>query len=227
MTALHQTLAANRRGRDFFLGDLHGLKGTLERALAARQFDPSVDRVICVGDLIDRGPESHACLHLLDQPWFHAVRGNHEQMMIDAWHGGEADLWYMNGGHWAAMLSIDTLEGDVALAEAMPVALTVEQPSGPPIGIVHAEYPLRDWDQVDKAVGHYDTCQQMLWGRTVLRMGLDQAVKGVRATIHGHTQLPHPVRLGTALFIDTGAISGGDLTLDTADGLLAAAASDA
>lgn len=32
---------------------------------------------------MDRGPFSMACLKLLRMPWFHAVRGNHEQHLID------------------------------------------------------------------------------------------------------------------------------------------------
>ncbi|MGL9724118.1 metallophosphoesterase [Sodalis sp. (in: enterobacteria)] len=37
-----------------------------------------------LGDLIDRGPQSEACLPLLENPWFRSVRGNHEQMACPA-----------------------------------------------------------------------------------------------------------------------------------------------
>jgi hypothetical protein len=47
-------LPANTRGRDFVVGDIHGTFYVLEQALAAVGFDPARDRVICVGDLIDR-----------------------------------------------------------------------------------------------------------------------------------------------------------------------------
>lgn len=70
-------LAANSAGRDFVVGDLHGqydlLMGELDRA----GFDRDTDRLICVGDLVDRGPQSVECLSLLREPWFFAVLGNH------------------------------------------------------------------------------------------------------------------------------------------------------
>ncbi|STI47003.1 serine/threonine protein phosphatase 1 [Escherichia coli] len=47
-------------------------------------FDPWRDLLISVGDVIDRGPQSLRCLQLLEQHWVRAVRGNHEQMAMDA-----------------------------------------------------------------------------------------------------------------------------------------------
>jgi serine/threonine protein phosphatase 1 len=46
-------------------------------------FDPYRDRVFSVGDLIDRGPKSLATLQLIAEPWFHAVLGNHELMLLN------------------------------------------------------------------------------------------------------------------------------------------------
>jgi serine/threonine protein phosphatase 1 len=77
--ALIQTVAANTRGRDFVVGDIHGWLEPLQAELDAVCFDPAVDRLFSVGDLIDRGPDSEQCLLLTREPWFFAVRGNHEQ----------------------------------------------------------------------------------------------------------------------------------------------------
>jgi serine/threonine protein phosphatase 1 len=76
-------LAANRAGRDFVVGDLHGQRALLEQALRAVAFDPRHDRVLSVGDLVDRGPDSIGTLALLEEPWFHAVLGNHELMLLN------------------------------------------------------------------------------------------------------------------------------------------------
>lgn len=73
----------NSRGRDLVVGDLHGHRRLFEQALDRLSFDPSCDRVLSVGDLIDRGPESLATLALLEEPWFHAVLGNHELMLLN------------------------------------------------------------------------------------------------------------------------------------------------
>ncbi|MEC4747531.1 metallophosphoesterase [Methylomicrobium sp. Wu6] len=76
-------LPANVQGKDYVVGDLHGCYRLLERLLDAVHFDKSRDRLFSVGDLIDRGPESLRCLQLLAEPWFYAVLGNHEIMMLD------------------------------------------------------------------------------------------------------------------------------------------------
>ncbi|MBB4212530.1 serine/threonine protein phosphatase 1 [Rhodothalassium salexigens DSM 2132] len=225
MTMKHLVLPANTDGRDFFVGDLHGLKDRLDAALDAHDFDPARDRLISVGDLVDRGPASAACLALVDQPWMWAVRGNHEQMLLDALDGGDWSLWLANGGDWALDAAPQTLAAAHARAAALPVALSVAQPDGgPPVGVTHAQCPVAHWAQIDAALdAQGDAAQEALWGRSVLRAGVAQRTGGVRATVHGHTRLPAPRRLGTALFIDTGAVSGGALTLDTLDGLTARA----
>ena len=55
-----KTLPPNRAGRDFLLGDLHGMMDELTAAMQAAGFDRSRDRIISVGDLIDRGPDNLA-----------------------------------------------------------------------------------------------------------------------------------------------------------------------
>ena len=76
-------LPANKIGRDFVLGDLHGTTDLLRALMEHVAFDPDKDRLFSVGDLIDRGEDSPGGLTLLLEPWFHAVIGNHEDMMMD------------------------------------------------------------------------------------------------------------------------------------------------
>jgi len=78
-----QRLPSNSAGKDYVVGDLHGCFDLLERLMAHVNFDKSCDRLFSVGDLIDRGPSSLNCLELLAEPWFYAVQGNHELMMLD------------------------------------------------------------------------------------------------------------------------------------------------
>lgn len=75
-------LPRNTAGRDFVVGDLHGHGHLLEEQLRRLSFDPSCDRVLSVGDLVDRGPASLETLSLIREPWFHAVLGNHELMLL-------------------------------------------------------------------------------------------------------------------------------------------------
>ncbi len=114
MTTLHHRLPANTTGRDFIVGDLHGCLDLLHAELTHIEFDPAVDRLFSVGDLIDRGPDSMGCLRLLREPWFFAVRGNHEEMLID--YSREvaqpysfnvcATLFFRNGGGWVRTLDV-------------------------------------------------------------------------------------------------------------------------
>lgn len=78
-----RVLESNRVGRDWIVADLHGHRGLLERELERLDFDPTRDRVLSVGDLTDRGPDSLHTLMLLEEPWFHAVLGNHELMLLN------------------------------------------------------------------------------------------------------------------------------------------------
>lgn len=70
----------NPHGRDVAVGDIHGNFSMLEQGLKPIGFDPVVDRLFSLGDLADRGPESHRVGEWLAQPWFHAVSGNHDLM---------------------------------------------------------------------------------------------------------------------------------------------------
>jgi serine/threonine protein phosphatase 1 len=76
-------LPRNAKGRGFVVGDLHGHRALLEHELSRLSFDPRCDRVLSVGDLVDRGPDSVATLSLIEEPWFHAVLGDHELMLLN------------------------------------------------------------------------------------------------------------------------------------------------
>ena len=54
----YKLVKANKVGRDFVVGDVHGMFDRVAQALTKVQFNPSRDRLFSVGDLIDRGPQS-------------------------------------------------------------------------------------------------------------------------------------------------------------------------
>lgn len=68
-------LGKNAKGRDFVVGDLHGCVPALHAQLQRMGFDKNHDRLICTGDLVDRGPQSPEALALLGEPWFFAEIG--------------------------------------------------------------------------------------------------------------------------------------------------------
>ncbi|MGQ7141843.1 metallophosphoesterase, partial [Escherichia sp. SS-MK2] len=92
----------------FVVGDLHGCYTLLMNELGKVSFDPACDLLISVGDLVDRGAENVECLELITMPWLRAVRGNHEQMMIDGLSEyGNVNHWLVNGGGWFFNLDYD------------------------------------------------------------------------------------------------------------------------
>ncbi|MDN3521409.1 metallophosphoesterase [Halomonas ramblicola] len=209
--------AENHSGRDFFVGDLHGQWHRFEAALARVDFDPGHDRLFSVGDLIDRGDDSLACLNLALKPWFFGVRGNHELLALDALAGTDDRawaLWMINGGGWALHEEPGDLRRllEAALAR-LPHAREVEV-AGRRIGMVHAEPPA-DWAGIEAADAH-----QLVWGRRRIARGDATPVVGIDAVVVGHTIVPEPLTLGNVHYIDTGAFRTGRLTLVEARTLL-------
>lgn len=147
MATFHQTLLANSVGRDLVVGDLHGCLDLLQARLDELKFDPTRDRVFSVGDLVDRGPDSLGCLRLLREPWFLAVVGNHEDMLLshfrlrDSAYHGPTDL-FRNGGRWVHTLTDSEraeLEDDLLpRVLAMPYVITVGKDDNK-FHVAHAE----------------------------------------------------------------------------------------
>lgn len=204
-------------GRDFVMGDVHGAFHLVVRALDALHFDKSVDRLFLVGDLGDRGPYSLAALNFLNQPWVHAVRGNHEQMLLDLYVTGTLDTDALrfhvknNGMGW--WLEVDqSLQAEILdLLDRLPIAMEIETVRGT-VGLVHAEVPLgQSWQEFIALLeaGDHRTRQSALWGRVRAKHGDLSGVPGIGRVFVGHT--PHidgVTRLGNVFYIDTGAVFG-------------------
>lgn len=77
--------------RYYVFPDIHGMKDLLLEALAfVYEHNPEGGKIIFLGDYIDRGPDSVGVCDIVMNPpenWeFIALRGNHEQMLIDAFN---------------------------------------------------------------------------------------------------------------------------------------------
>lgn len=103
----------NRHGKDYICSDIHGHFSLLSEQLAQINFNEQTDRLFSLGDLIDRGDESAQGLEWLAKPWFFAIQGNHERMLINAFESRSESLWFqwmMWGGNWAEDMDFDALE---------------------------------------------------------------------------------------------------------------------
>ncbi len=88
--------------RTLAIGDIHGCLDHLDALLAAIDLKPS-DHLILLGDYIDRGPDSAGVLkRLLRLSSTHrlsCIKGNHEDLMLDARNGPQPFAeWILNGG---------------------------------------------------------------------------------------------------------------------------------
>ena len=210
-------IAANSKGRDLAVGDIHGHFPRLEQCLEAVGFDPKVDRLFSVGDLVDRGPCSEAALEWLARPWFHAVQGNHEALAITLLRGGRLDLgmYRAAGGSWFIDMPRHDQVRFVERFEQLPLAMEVEHDAGA-IGLLHADSPFADWSQLRTCLQERDdavvreVCQ---WSRRRLKEGDTERVNGIRAVLVGHTPLLQVKCLGNVWHLDTGGWSNGHFSL--------------
>ncbi|HKY92211.1 MAG TPA: metallophosphoesterase [Nevskiaceae bacterium] len=144
-------LPPNERGRDFVVGDLHGQMDLLDRALSLVRFSPRRDRLIALGDLVDRGPDSAALLELLTaESWFTSVRGNHDAMMQESARDWRVRMvWDQNDNDWSYELPPGKLEGLADIVDGMPIAIELPLRDGRKVGLIHAEVGIgRRWDDL-------------------------------------------------------------------------------
>ena len=211
---IYQRINGEEWRRVLVCGDLHGCYTNLMNRLDAVGFDPAQDLLISVGDLIDRGIENVECLDLINQPWFRAVRGNHEQMMLDAVMGSGSILhWMQNGGSWFYNLDADQqilAKSLVSKAAALPLIIEVEK-GGKKFVICHADYPHDEYEY-----GKPVDSQQAIWSRERISLSIDgfsSSIFGADLFIFEHTPALQPMRIKNQLYIDTGAVFNGNLTL--------------
>ncbi|HMA99426.1 MAG TPA: metallophosphoesterase [Spirochaetota bacterium] len=79
------------------IGDVHGCFNTFQKLL---QKLPPCDEIYAVGDLIDRGPASVACVHLAREYNIKTCLGNHEWLMLTGYNAQMENYqsWLENGG---------------------------------------------------------------------------------------------------------------------------------
>ncbi|MDX1513737.1 MAG: metallophosphoesterase [Gammaproteobacteria bacterium] len=201
----------NQAGRDFVVGDIHGMFGHLQSLLEEIGFDAAKDRLFSVGDLVDRGPDSAQALEWMAHPWFFAVRGNHEQFVLDSENESQLSLWINhNGGGWWLDIGDSEREEFRRTFARMPLAMEVETDTGQ-VGIVHADVPpFITWERFLSLLEARDreTIFYAIWSRNrISGQGSSKAVSGTVDRIYcGHTPTRTSVQIANVFYIDTGAV---------------------
>lgn len=235
MRPFFKSYPSNQHGHDFVVGDLHGHGQMLLHELARMGFDKSRDRVFCTGDLIDRGPLSFETLMLAHEPWFHFVKGNHEDdlplFIQHEYPQAEPGVEWEPDQAWVYRLSPKRLEYlktvMLPLLADAPVVLKVEGEHG--FWMVHADRsewggygkptPLLDDFALPFARGD-NQLEVLLWSRRLHRQiphadlvdrGLflaapgQELTAGVGLTFTGHNAVEKQILYRSHLMIDTGA----------------------
>jgi serine/threonine protein phosphatase 1 len=209
LTANKLTLPTNTKGNDYVVGDIHGHVPQLLQQLDQMEFDPQYDRLICVGDLIDRGPESEKAIELLQEDWFFSTMGNHEYLMLCGLKhkcSRERMMWLQNGGEWVMHTIPDQWPPWFELLESMPIAIETVNNEGVKYGIVHADFPADDWEAFE-SFGE-EELYRCIWSRRNFNNRSEHSVNGVDYLFHGHSVSDGELVLGNRHYIENGAFLG-------------------
>ncbi len=193
--------------RTILIGDVHGCLGELEALLDRLSFG-SDDRLICVGDLVARGPDSAGVVALCRQLGATVVRGNHEDKLL-RWHLGRGCEPLGALHHQVAR---ELCDDDWAFLEATPLSLALPEHNA---WVVHAGVlPGLTLEQQPR--------RALLTMRSIGALGepLPRAgsipwgcrYPGPVQVVFGHHAQPRPQLYPFATGIDTGCVYGGALT---------------
>lgn len=206
-------------GRLLAVGDVHGCARALDVLLAA--VNPhGADRVVALGDYVDRGPDSKGVLDRLiglhRTGLLIALRGNHELMMLRARDGWESARFWMNFGGAETLDSYDP-PGRAALLDDVPELhwLFLEETCR---NYYESDTHLFVHANADPLKPLAEQSEQELQWTGFANRGPHCSGK-VLVCGHSEQTTGWPVNLGHAVCIDTFAYGGGWLTcLDVATG---------
>jgi serine/threonine protein phosphatase 1 len=198
----------------YAIGDIHGRLELLERLMDALQPDLERDRLLFMGDYIDRGPHPMGVvdyvirLQALAPPGqVICLKGNHEAMFLDFLEGREVGLFLFNGG--------------------LP---TIKDYWGPDWEKAERLVLPRDHDRFYRELLNYYETPEYIFVHGGLRPGVpltEQQEEDLlwirwefiasmedfgRKVIFGHTPFPSPLVMPNKIGIDTGAAYGNFLT---------------
>jgi serine/threonine protein phosphatase 1 len=196
--------------RLFIVGDIHGCLEMLKRLMDTIPWHPHHDRLIFIGDYIDRGKNPKGVVDYIlalksYAPSVQCLIGNHEAMFLDYLKGKDQEHYFLNGG-WHTVRSyevpdsgkeLDIPSDHMAFYESLESFIELDD-----YYIVHAGF------RPGKALEE-QSLEDMVWIREpFLSSNYDFGKK----VIFGHTPLNEPLVMENKIGIDTGAVMGNRLT---------------
>jgi hypothetical protein len=193
--------------RTLIVGDVHGCTGELQELLEATRFSEGTDRLVLVGDLVARGPDSAGTLALARTLGARSVRGNHDDKVLAARRSGRT----LGPEHERVMRSLS--DEDWGTLEQMPLWLDLPEHG---VRVVHAGVvPGLDVDRTPP--------EALLTMRTLKSRGRwsddndagppwGSQYQGPPHVVFGHNARTEPQLHPWATGLDTGCVYGGRLT---------------
>lgn len=203
------------------ISDVHGKIEEFELLLEKANYNASRDQLILVGDYVDRGPDSRAVLNRvmeLKAEGAIVLRGNHDDMMVAAYHNepGALARWEKNGALYTLQCYDSTIK-DMTMpdSEAFHDHVTF-------LENLDYYYETDDYIFVHAGVDPKRTVEDtdpydLVW----IRDEFHQNYSGTKTVVFGHTPTPmlnnsysdHTVYFGenNIIGIDGGAVFGGQL----------------
>ena len=204
----------------FLIGDLHGRLDCLNAALRIRSRHFPQSRLVVLGDMIDRGPQSAEILTLLQRESSQGaicLLGNHEQMMLDALEDDHAAQGWLQHGGLETLASFGLTGPPLSAIPRLPAAMPPGQldwlrnlplmwQSG---NLVAVHAALRPDFPLDK-----QPQQVFLWGHPAF---MRQSRSDGLWVAHGHIVVPEAGAENGRIALDTGAHATGRLSYAAID----------
>lgn len=227
--------SAPQGSRAYAIGDVHGRLDLLTDLLAKIEADnellpPAKVYLVFLGDLVDRGPDSHGVIEhlLLHPPQFGRsvmIKGNHEEFFLSVLEGDAKMVvpWLSYGGYECAE-SYGVTKGWVlnATPESVIERLTRQVPQTHQSFLKDMADTFRFGDYLFVHAGirpGVDLCDQSSKDLRWIRDGFleDRSDHGV-IVVHGHTIVDRPEQHPNRIAVDTGAYKSGVLTAIAIEG---------
>ena len=189
------------------VGDVHGCTAELEDLLEQIRFAEGRDRLVLVGDVVVRGPDSHGALALARRLGALVVRGNHEEKLLAYRHG----LKSLGPEHERLARALS--EDEWRMLEATPLWVDLPEHGVRVVhaGVVPGAAPKRTPQEALMKIRTVDSRNRWsdepdagpLWG---------SRYAGPPHVVFGHNAGAEPQLHTWATGIDTGCVYGGRLT---------------
>lgn len=187
------------------LGDIHGCYHSMKVLL--EKLEPYYDRqFVFVGDYIDRGPGSKQVVDYLLEFAKKVdcvfLRGNHEQMLLDAFRKGSNNMWMMNGGR-ETIKSYNPDGDSLTLPETHREFYENTRLYYDTDNYFFVHAGLSPAKTIAESIEDEDEMQEFLWERSHLNAFETPWEKTV---VFGHTPRPKPIQKDKMIGIDTGCV---------------------